>query len=1091
MTDAIKRNTILNGPFWPGPVRVLSAETLDDDLFTLEVVEVNTGAFHSGVTLTGEDLAQVVIQEPTHLDFSGDPHRFHLAIEAERFRLAHDHDPHFAVNVSSITPLPHQLDAVYRYMLQAPEVRFLLADDPGAGKTIMSGLLIKELRFRSLADRVLILVPPLVAKNWQEELELKFSERFEIINRDVIKNAAGRNPWLETDRVITSVYWAGRKDIMPALLEAEWDLVIVDEAHKMAAYRRGSRKVKIERTFLYRLGENISARARQLLLLTATPHKGDSGNFQMLLQLLDKDLFSDARSIRDAVRREENPIMVRRLKEEMRLFDGSPLFPPRTVKTVEFDLSPLESALYEGVTEYVTDHFNRAETQKRRNVGFAMSVLQRRLTSSVPALRLSLERRLARLEELHEKALSLENPDLNEDIPEEDLGNAERMHLEEDMMERLTSSQNLEELETELTALRQLIRQARDVEGQGLESKTRKLLDSLLRDQGLVEKGEKLLIFTESSDTLKYLVKILADQGLIVAVIEGSLSMNKRIAQQELFRGEAQVLVATEAGSESINLQFCNQMVNFDIPWNPNRLEQRMGRIHRIGQENEVFIFNLVAVNTREGQVLGALSRKMDLMAEELGSDLVFDMISERLDEANISLPDLILECVTNRRRLDETLRTVEETFTPESMAILKEAREKGLAHRGVNLPRLRGEAVLSKGRALLPNHLRGFFEQVFQSLDGGRMTRPTPQTIRVDRVPLSLRRDSDRVFRRKYGLVAREYRELSFESSDSAERLGPGHPLFTAMMDHLSGDANLRKGAVFLDASITRPQRLWFLRITIADGAAAVLTRRLAAVREDENGDFHETGPLLLHDLSPAPNSGAPILEDYDQRAKKAATFCFQGRARQLAYEQKATRDRDCDLKKTYLERSFNAAIARHNETLLDLERAGAAENQIRNEQRALDELRLRRDGRLQTLARERQVNARLPEVIGVAQLLPHSEPAPTYADDDLIIRVATAEAAHGRILEDTRGEYAGYDAISRDENGQHARFILARRPDKAQQVALTALEHQIFEHLCDDMMLYVDLDEGLQLFHRHDLTIQGDAKHRRAWISYPQTPE
>ena len=344
---------------------------------------------------------------PRAWTFSGDAEAFHLAIEALRIRLAYEYDPHFAVNASAITPLPHQLDAVYRYMLKSPLVRLLLADDPGAGKTIMAGLLLKELRFRGLADRVLIVLPPLVSRQWQEELSEKFSEEFTIVDNGVLKANVGRNPWTENDRCITSVYWAARDNVLETLKEADWDLVIADEAHKMAAYRQGVRAQKTRKTRLYRLGEELSVRTKHLLLLTATPHKGDPENFRLLLELLDKDLFADRHILEEAMSSADNPIILRRLKEEMCRFDGSPLFPQRTVKTVTFDLSRAERALYDAVTEYVTEHFNKAMQEEKRNVGFAMTILQRRLTSSLAAITASLNRRHERLQELLDQVRAL------------------------------------------------------------------------------------------------------------------------------------------------------------------------------------------------------------------------------------------------------------------------------------------------------------------------------------------------------------------------------------------------------------------------------------------------------------------------------------------------------------------------------------------------------------------------------------------------------------------------------------------------------------------------------------------------------------
>ncbi|NCA71731.1 MAG: hypothetical protein EOM91_16960 [Sphingobacteriia bacterium] len=532
MTTAIAKDMVLAGPVWPEPVRVLGVDHFGT-MLQVDAVGTRTRQLYPGIIVTAAQVEALrILSSAQGMDFSGDPEAFHLAIEALRIRLAYEYDPHFAVNASTITPLPHQLDAVYRYMLKSPLVRFLLADDPGAGKTIMAGLLLKELRFRGLADRILVVVPPLVARQWQEELAEKLSEDFRIIDQGVLKANLGRNPWTETDRCITSIYWAARDTVLDTLKEADWDLVIVDEAHKMAAYRQGTRSQKTRKTRLYRLGEALTVRTKHLLLLTATPHKGDPENFRLLLELLDKDLFADRHILQEAMSSQDNPIILRRLKEEMCRFDGLPLFPQRTVKTVAFDLSRAERDLYESVTQYVTEHFNKAMQKEKRNVGFAMTILQRRLTSSLAAISASLSRRHQRLRGLLDQVRALaatktrgvlspgEEDATLEDLLAgaavddlDDLAERARWDVEDSLVERLTNAESIDELEAEVLALERLMRQARAALGGGSEAKLIQLTDAILRDAGLAARGEKLRIFTEAKDTLSFLVSQLRGQG--------------------------------------------------------------------------------------------------------------------------------------------------------------------------------------------------------------------------------------------------------------------------------------------------------------------------------------------------------------------------------------------------------------------------------------------------------------------------------------------------------------------------------------------------------------------------------------------------
>jgi len=1091
MSVTLEKNMVIEGPLWPEPVRVLSVDHFGT-MLQVDAVGTRTRQFYPGIIVTAAQVeALKVLSSARGMDFSGDAEAFHLAIEAMRIRLAYEYDPHFAVNASTITPLPHQLDAVYRYMLKSPLVRFLLADDPGAGKTIMAGLLLKELRFRGLAERVLIVVPPLVARQWQEELASKFSEEFTIIDNGVLKANVGRNPWTETDRCITSVYWAARDNVLEPLKDADWDLVIVDEAHKMAAYQQGVRSQKTRKTRLYRLGEELSVRTKHLLLLTATPHKGDPENFRLLLELLDKDLFADRQILEEAMRSSDNPIILRRLKEEMRRFDGSPLFPQRTVKTVTFDLSRAERELYDEVTEYVAEHFNKAMQKEKRTVGFAMTILQRRLTSSLAAITASLTRRHDRLQTLLDQVRALvatkaksalrsgDNDAALEDLlggvevdDLDDLTEEERWKVEDSLVERLTNAESIEELQAEVLALERLVRRARAALSSGIEAKLVRLTDAILRDEGLAAHGEKLLIFTEAKDTLDFLVERLRAQGFTVAVIDGSLSMEQRRKQQEHFRGPAQIMVATEAGGESINLQFCNQMVNYDIPWNPNRLEQRMGRIHRIGQKNEVFIFNLVATDTREGAVLAALLNKMDEMRQGLGSDRVFDLVGDLLDDHEISLSDLIISCITNRRRLQDAVSSIEQAVSPEHQASLIAAREEGLARRFLNLPELRHDAARSEGHALIPAHLESFFTRALER-NRGRWERRADGKLRVERVPVNLRHEQELEFRRRFGTVERSYLSLTFDKKavgedGRTELLAPGHPLFESVLQAAqeSSSESLTRGAVFYDVDAEEPELLWFFRGVVGDGTGRALSQRLFAVREfgpPGQSCFEPAHPLRLHDMRPRSDGPLPPpLSDFDARKHAATRFCLEALVPRFVEEVASGRLKELALKERYLERSFRVVISRHADRLLDLESKSSAGQDmtlaLAREQRLMDEAKRRQQERLAEIRLEQQLVPRAPEFLGVVAVLPApARVGAAKADEKVLEQVRAYESSRGRVLEDVRHEGLGFDAIASDSEGQHVDFLVARAVDGDGKVWLKSTEWTQLQHLSSHAVLYV----------------------------------
>src|SRR5581483_8378022 len=552
--------------------------------------------------------------------YDGSPLRFRLGVEAQRLALAYEYDPYFSLSISRVDPLPHQIEAVYDFMLPLPRIRFLLADDAGAGKTIMAGLLMRELKLRGLVERTLIVVPANLAFQWQRELADRFREPFEIVRGIDLRSAYGTNPWQDKAQVITSIDWAKRDEVEESLARAHWELVIVDEAHRMSAR---DAEHKTER---YRLGELLSERTDHLLLLTATPHKGDPDNFSLFLQLLDRDVYGHVRSLEEAMRRQSAPFYLRRTKEALVTFPDPEtgvvrrLFTRRDARTVTFDLDEEELAFYEALTRYVQDQSIRAaadQSARGRAIGFTMAMYQRRFASSLYAARRSLERRLAKIErnlaQLEQRRVA-EQATFDErrldDL--EELTDDEVARLEEEI-EEASLIADREQLERERQDLIPLISRAKELEERGVSSKLEKLRSVLADENVFGDPETKLLVFSEHKDTVDFLVSTLTDWGLTVTQIHGGMAVGDRdtpgtrLYAERAFKEEAQVLVATEAAGEGINLQFCWLMVNYDIPWNPMRLEQRIGRIHRYGQERDCLIFNFVAENTREGQVLHKL----------------------------------------------------------------------------------------------------------------------------------------------------------------------------------------------------------------------------------------------------------------------------------------------------------------------------------------------------------------------------------------------------------------------------------------------------------------------------------------------------
>jgi SNF2 family DNA or RNA helicase len=579
--------------------------------------------------------------------FDGDGAAFQLACEAKRIDLAFLFDPMMAVHTSNVEPLPHQITAVYESMLPRQPLRFMLADDPGAGKTIMAGLYIRELIMRADARRILIVAPGSLVEQWRDELFEKFGLEFSIYSPQLEQASPSGNPFDTHNQLIVRLDQLSRnEELQDKLCAAGWDVVVFDEAHKLAAHYFGS---KLEKTARFRFAEKLGATTRHLLLMTATPHNGKEEDFQLFLSLLDSDRFYG--KFRDGVHKvDASDLMRRMVKEELVKFDGTPLFPERKAYTVNYTLSNLEAALYESVTHYVQTEMGKAdqlEGPRKGSVGFALTALQRRLASSPEAIYQSLKRRRERLESrLREEKLGLRGRQFMAEtlaaVPDDDddLNAEEQETLEETLVDEASASLSLSELEAEIHILQALEKQAKELVASGQDRKwdeLSKILQNNPEMRDVSGRQRKLIIFSEHRDTLNYLhgkiAGVLGNSDAIVT-IHGGTHRDERRKMQALFRSDpdVRVLVATDAAGEGVNLQNANLMVNYDLPWNPNRLEQRFGRIHRIGQTEVCHLWNLVAKETREGDVYHHLLHKLEVESEAL-KGRVFDILGEVFEE--------------------------------------------------------------------------------------------------------------------------------------------------------------------------------------------------------------------------------------------------------------------------------------------------------------------------------------------------------------------------------------------------------------------------------------------------------------------------
>ncbi len=1078
---------LLTGPLFSEPMRVETVQPNGPDSWTVGVVGTQSERFRK-VTLTASDLAGLSILE-SRRSFDGDGRLLRLGLQAYALGIAYEFDPYFGLSISRVDPLPHQLEAVYDYLLKLARVRFLLADDAGAGKTIMSGLLIRELELRGLAERILIVCPANLAFQWQRELKEKFDTQFLVMKGHDIREQFGVNQWLDRRRVITSLDLAKRADVLPGLRQVRWDLVIVDEAHRMSASDESHKSMR------YRLGELLRDTSDHILLLTATPHKGDPQNFSLFLQLLDPDAYADVKSIRQAMDRRRAPFYLRRTKEAMVYFperrpDGSwaaqPIFTKRIPHTVDFHIDGAEFELYRDVTSFVKRESARAaaedEDPRARAIGFLMSLYQRRLASSTFALRRSLENRARRLEDGLKRAqdlIRLAPPDLPDPEELEEMEEDERERLEE-MLQALTLARNADQVRAEVQELRQFAEQAAEVEGSGAEAKLRELKELLHKEGFFDHPDQRLLLFTEFKDTLDYLVQRLQTWGFRVGFIHGGMKPGSRgepgsrlYAEQQFREGAIQILVATEAAGEGINLQVCHILFNYDIPWNPNRLEQRMGRIHRYGQRKDCLIFNFVATNTIEGKVLQRLLEKLQEIRDALDDDAVFNVVGEVLPAAQVErvLRDYYSGRLGDADLEERLLRNVDER---EFRAICQNALE-GLASKKLNLEMLIERRARAQERRVVPETIARFLREAAESVPWTlRPVSNLPHTFDPARTPATLRRyenDSDW----RLPPLAERYPRCSTDretaEKQKLEWVTPGHPFFEAVRRHAHDNALevFAKGAAFYSLQHDHPARVDFYRARIVDGLGAVVHERLFAVEVSTGSEPHLREPGLLGDFSPA---AAPSSLPDVAAVPEATVWLHERALAPFLDETRHERVAEVDRIAAHVELSLTELLQRADEEVgraaADVEqKLPGAEGRLAMAEARHTELLSRRDRRRGDLDRQRALTLQAVERIASVLVLPHPQREavdvrnlkPNRETEAIAMRVVMEhEQALGRQVYDVSERNLGYDVTSLDVASGELRLIEVKGLGAATgTILMTPNERRVAEDRRDCYWLYV----------------------------------
>ena len=1085
-------------------VALIAIDPIDAELF--EVFYRDDAGRSGARTVTESDVErfELVGDFDSAPPFDADPDEFRLAAEALRIKYAGLYDPMVAVNSSDVDPLPHQIRAVYEELLPRIPLRFLLADDPGAGKTIMAGLYLKELILRSDCERAIIVAPGGLVEQWREELSQKFDLRFEVFSRQMVDDAQGRNVFDEHPLLIARMDQLSRsEDLMDQLADVTWDVAVVDEAHRMSA-RYSSWAGEVDETKRFRLGSLLSETAHNFLLMTATPHAGKEEDFQLFMSLLDRDRFEG--QFRQGVHRTDTHGLMRRMvKEDLLTFEGKPLFPERRAYTVEYELSPAERELYEQVTDYVRTEMGRAERiaqagDKKRgnNVGFALTVLQRRLASSPEAILRSLERRQQRLDaKLREMqritdearfsspisshidewttgkaeldfaidALPAFTVDDFDDVDEETT-DEERAQFEaqaDQVVDLATAAQTIPELRAEIAILEDLIRVARRVRLQDDDKKwvqLRAILDEQLLTHDGSGDARKIIIFTEHRDTLDYLqAKITSQFGRsdsVITIHGGTRREDRKVAREHFTHNpDTVVLLATDAAGEGLNLQRAHLMVNYDLPWNPNRIEQRFGRIHRIGQREVCHLWNMVAKDTREGDVFTRLLAKIDQMSIAYNGNL-FNVLGDADAFQERSLRDLLIEAIRygdQPERKAELDRVIDASVSQGLDEMLAERALHPEMFSSLNLEEVRKRMENARERRLQPGYIAAFFVPAFERL-GGRIRKREKGRYEITRVPTRVIDAAKRINR--WAPVAEQYERVTFDLArmrpdglTEAALIAPGHPLLHAVIDATVEDlgTTLKRGTVLVDRrdkQSTEPMLMFSVEQRIENAAEDTVSHHFDYPLLEQNGSVTvSVAPPYLDYDRPEPGEARRIAEivssDWAKQNHEKAVRAWayrdglQPRMEELALRLDLETARTRAQVKDRLLAEINHWDREHNR-LDALERAGTV-GRLRAETalvraRQLDE---RLAKRLEQLEEAKNLSAVPAVVRGAALVVPSSlvadieETDPqTFARDTKAVErraveaVLAAERAIGRAPQEMAHNNPGYDIRSTDAHGR-----------------------------------------------------------------------
>lgn len=1094
----VEVNQIVKNLIPSEPVMINKVQALGK-MYSIRYTGINSNKSSTKVITKDQFDTLEVLASEGEFNFKGNPEKFVLYAEAERIHSAYQFDPLFAINCSVVDPLPHQVEAVYKFLLPQPKIRFLLADDTGAGKTIMTGLLLKELLIRGIVERILIVTPGGLTKQWQEdEMGVKFNIPFTLVNRTTFNSDP--NIFRTANKIVTSIDFISRDDVLSVVSNTSWDIIIFDESHKLSAYEYGQKIYKSRR---YEAAYVLSQQCEHMLLLTATPHRGRTDTFKKLLQLLDEDIFATddvaSERVKELSKDGLNKFFIRRLKEDMKDWEGNPLYKNRYTRTISYQLTPEEKYLYDQVTNYLTQRKEEATEERNIHVTLALAVMQRRLVSSIFAIKNTLYKRWIALQGIVDEVnknpniwkqrqklelVDVDNMDQYDELEDDEKDALDNILSDPKKFKLFTTSKSLNEIAQEAQEVKRLYDIANRLYHQNQEEKKYIQLKELLKSQGVID-GEKLVIFTEHKDTLLYLQERLTNNGYRVAVIHGGLSVDdRRAAQWEFMSPETQILIATDAAGEGINLQFCRLLINWDIPWNPNRLEQRMGRIHRYGQKEDVLVFNMVADNTREGQVLAKLLTKLDVIRESMGDDRVYDVIQDVLKD--VSLEAIISSVFDGKESdldhfLDRNNQELEVDFRQRI-----EEQQNTIAHSPVDYKDARILKEDSDEKRLQPIYIQLFFERAFHYLGGNyqRVQEGIYQIITLPEIVGKQLKDKYNILPDLVGhLLFCFDKQIFLDYQNTAAILGkvhyinPGNALFDALIDCVRHDfkEEMLKGTVLVSPEDTEEYFAFFVKSQIIDnrpnrGDESVANELLSFIYTKPDGNYACTSPAKFLDLHAPAQFAKEILPPQPVKNEEVTSWSFENITLPLLEETQSKVEEDSSKRIEYLRTAFTQIIMDLDISINEMQMKAfmgdqKTQEKLLHKNDRKNELMKKREERIADMEQMTEIAPKEPEILGCAYVVPltqveYEQHFKMNRDDEveaIAMQVAMDyETSHGRTPEDVSKQNLGYDVKSIDSY-EMKRYIEVKGRAQTDGVMLSENEWNRLAQLGEKAWLYI----------------------------------